>query len=75
MKRANGEGSIRQRKDGIWEARITVGTNPGTGKPVRKSLYGKTQKEVRVKLQEAAKKVSEGDYSDPSRITAGYMAS
>ena len=46
---ANGGGTIRQRADGTWEARITLGTNPGTGKPVRKSIYGKTQKEVRCK--------------------------
>ena len=32
---AQGTGSIRQRPDGRWEARITVGANPGTGKPVR----------------------------------------
>lgn len=46
---AQGAGSIRQRPDGTWEARITVGSNPGTGKPDRKSVYGKTQAEVRKK--------------------------
>lgn len=44
---ANGAGSIRQRANGKWEARVTVGTNPGTGKPIRRSIYGNTQKEVR----------------------------
>ena len=39
---AQGTGSIRQRPDGRWEARITVGANPGTGKPVRRSIYGDT---------------------------------
>ena len=34
---AQGAGSIRQRSDGTWEARITIGTNPGTGKPDRKT--------------------------------------
>ena len=43
MKRANGEGNIRQRKDGTWEARVTTGRDPGTGKLIRKSYYGKTQ--------------------------------
>ncbi len=47
---AQGAGSIRQRPDGTWEARITIGTNPGTGKPIRKSVYGKTQTEVRKKM-------------------------
>jgi len=34
-KRANGKGTIRQRKDGLWEARMTV-----DGKV--KCFYGKT---------------------------------
>lgn len=66
---ANGGGSIRQRADGTWEARITLGTNPGTGKPLRKSIYGKTQKEVRQKMQKALVEVNEGCYTAPSRIT------
>lgn len=49
-KRANGEGSIRKRSNGTWEARVTVGVNPETGKLISKSVYGRTQKEVREKL-------------------------
>ena len=66
---ANGGGSIRQRADGTWEARITLGTNPGTGKPMRKSIYGKTQKEVRQKMQKALVEVDEGSYTEQSKIT------
>ena len=66
---ANGGGSIRQRADGTWEARITLGTNPGTGKPMRKSIYGKTQKEVRQKMQKALVEVDEGIYTEQSKIT------
>lgn len=66
---ANGGGSIRQRADGTWEARITLGTNPGTGKPVRKSIYGKTQKEVRQKMQRALVEVDEGSYTTPTKTT------
>ena len=29
---AHGSGSIRKRKDGTWEARYTVGRDPGTRK-------------------------------------------
>ena len=47
---AQGSGGIRQRKDGTWEARYTAGRDSGTGKQVRKSIYGKTQREVRQKL-------------------------
>ena len=44
-KRGQNEGSIRQRKDGTWEARYTVGVKEN-GKPNRKSVYAKTRKEV-----------------------------
>ena len=46
-RREKGGGSIRQRPDGKWEARVVVGHDPGTGKQKRKSIYGNTQKEVR----------------------------
>jgi integrase len=42
MRKANGEGSLRQRKDGTWEYRVVVGTGLD-GKPVRKSFYSKTK--------------------------------
>ena len=52
-RRARGEGSIRQRKDGTWEARFVIGNNPETRKSIYKSVYGKTQKEAREKMTEA----------------------
>lgn len=52
-RRAKGEGCIRKRKDGRWEGLYTVGYNVRTGKIVRKSVYGKTQAEVRDKLAKA----------------------
>lgn len=51
-KRANGEGSISKRSNGTWEGKITVGFDPSTGKQIRKSIYGRTQKEVRDKMNE-----------------------
>ena len=66
---ANGGGTIRQRADGTWEARITLGVNPGTRKPLRKSIYGKTQKEVRQKMQKALVELDEGTYTTPTKIT------
>ena len=52
-KRANGEGSIRKRKDGRWEGRYTAGHDPATGKTIYKNVLGKTQAEVKVKLEKA----------------------
>lgn len=67
--RAKGEGSITKRKDGRWEARVTVGYDPGTGKPVRKSFYGRSQREVKEKMQTAQGQITSGDWLEPSRIT------
>ena len=49
-KRPDGEGSIQQRQDGRWMARLSVGRDAG-GKAHRVSIYGATQAEVVTKLQ------------------------
>ena len=49
-KRANGEGTVRKRKDGRWEGFITVG-HKENGKPIYKSVFAKTQKELMPKLR------------------------
>ena len=51
-KRANGEGSIRKRKDGRWEGRYTAGYDKD-GKVITKNVLGKTQAEVKEKLKAA----------------------
>jgi len=66
---AQGGGSIRQRKDGKWEARYTAGRNPGTGKQIQKSIYGDTQKEVLKKLQQIQTDIENGSYVEPSKMT------
>ena len=75
-KGAKGGGNIRKKtvtRSGkeytYWEARVTTGRDPGTGKQIQRSFTGKTQKEVREKMQAAAVSVNEGTYTDPSRLT------
>jgi len=63
-KRANGEGTIRQRKDGRWEGLYTVNYK-------RKSVYGKTQAEVRKKLNEVLNDINNGMYIENTNITLG----
>ena len=58
-KRMNGEGSLLQRPDGRWEHRITDGYRDD-GKLKTVSFYGKTQGEVKKKLDEYRKKKSAG---------------
>ena len=66
---ANGAGTIKHRADGRWEAQVTLGIDPGTGKPVRRSFYGRTQKECRMKLTQAIAALDEGTYFEPQKIT------
>lgn len=66
---ASGGGSIRKRSDGRWEGRYTTGFDPKTGKQIQKSVYGKTQKEVRQKLSKITSEIDEGTYMEPSKET------
>lgn len=66
---AQGAGTIRQRSNGKWEARITIGTNPGTGKPIRRSIYADTQKEARQQMTAILRELDKGTYQKPSKIT------
>lgn len=75
-RRAKGTGNLRKRtveRDGkpytYWEAAVTVGYDPGTGKQIRKTFTGKTQKDVREKMQAAAVAVQDGDFFEPAKMT------
>ena len=68
---AQGAGTIRQRKDGRWEARYTVGRDPGTGKQVQRSVYGATQQDVRKKLAQLTTAIDSGTYKEPCKMTVG----
>ncbi len=68
-KRGNSEGSIRQRPNGVWEARYT----DAAGK--RRSLYGKTRQEVAGRLTRAAHERDKGLPSADGRMTVEqYLA-
>lgn len=69
MKRGEkGGGSIRKRKDGRWEGRVTTGYDE-SGKRTSKSMYGKTQAEVAKKMREVTTSVDAGTYKEPSKLT------
>ena len=57
---AQGNGTIRHRSDGTWEARYTY--QDELGQPKRASVYGKTQKECRQKLTSILKQIDEGSF-------------
>lgn len=75
-KAAAGSGTIRKKeivrngtKYVYWEGRYMAGRDPLTGKPVRKSITGKTQKEVAQKLREVVSSGSDSAYNPNSGIT------
>lgn len=74
-KNAKGGGTIRQRPDGRWEARVVVGIDHGTGKPIRRSLYADTQKEARQKLTAVLRDLDNGTYQAPNKITVSQWLS
>ena len=57
-KRSNGEGAsgwVTRNGNQYWRILISLGTDPLTGKTIRKAIYGKTQKEAKQKLKEFKK--------------------
>lgn len=73
--RGRGEGSISQRANGRWEAKITVGYD-GNGKRIRRAVYGVTKQEVQDKLAELRGQARTGMLMNPSNMNlADYLAS
>ena len=73
---AAGAGSIRKKtvtrnntQYTYWEARVTTGYDPGTGKQIQRSITGKTQREVSQKLRELITELDKGTYLPPSKLT------
>ncbi len=54
-KRANGEGTIRKRENGVWEGRFYV-------KGEQRSVYGKSQSVVRKKMTEILSEIDNDEY-------------
>ena len=61
-RRSKGEGSLRQRPDGRWEARY----NDAGGR--RRSIYGASQKEARAALKDALRRIDAGQPATDSKM-------
>ena len=73
QRREYGSGSISQRADGTWTARMVIGINE-KGRPRIKALYGKTEREVKKKLKDFQKEFYKNDQSVVQRGTVeSYM--
>lgn len=66
-RRTPGEGSISQRKDGLWQASLQVAG-------VRRTVYAKTEREARQKLRELQRQATtQGALPDPGKRTVGDL--
>jgi integrase len=72
-RRGRGEGSISERTDGLWEAKVSLGYD-GQGKRRRKTLYGKTKAEVQEKLRVLQNSEANGTLAESTKLTvAQYL--
>ena len=73
-RREAGSGTIFKREDGRWQGQFVSGRNLETGKLIRHSVYGKTQREVSAKLREATASIDRGTYQEPNKLTVAEYA-
>jgi len=71
-RRSNGEGTVYRRKDGRWEASLSYVDDAGQRR--RTSFYGATRADVRVKLDDARRRLVDGDVVKDATITVGDYA-
>ncbi|WP_197377555.1 tyrosine-type recombinase/integrase [Mycolicibacterium baixiangningiae] len=69
-KRANGEGSVRQRANGRWEGRLSF-LDPATGKRRSVSVYGGTAAECRRELKKVRDRIEGGQPVKDAPDTVG----
>jgi integrase len=67
-KRSNGEGSVRKRANGSWEARL-VYVDEASGAVKRRSFYGRTSADARKQMQAARARLATGAPVTDAKIT------
>lgn len=70
-RRHRGEGTVTLRKDGRYQASISLGTDEKTGKRKRLTRYGKTKDEAYEKLHQALEQQRKGTLVQGNRMTVG----
>ena len=69
-RRPQGDGTIRKRSDGRWEARIIIG-HKNDGLPMYKSAFAKTQKSALKELHQLIELYRDVDLTEDCRMTLG----
>lgn len=72
-RRAHGEGSIFQGKDGRWIGFLDLGVSDATGKRRRRKVTGKTRKDVAAKLDQARADAKAGIVVDKRKTVGTYL--
>lgn len=71
-RRGHGEGTILKRKDGRWQGAVTVGYDE-EGRQKRRTVYGRSQAEVREKLEKIRQQFTEGTLVDTQLTLKAYL--
>lgn len=71
-KRGDGEGTIYQRKDGLWIGELMVGQKTDGRRDVR-TVSAKTQGEARDRLDAIRRLVQQGQLAEPHKLTVGDL--
>ena len=69
-RRPQGDGTIRKRSDGRWEARIIIG-HKNDGSPMYKSAFAKTQRSALKELHQLLDLYRDVDLTEECRMTLG----
>ena len=69
-RRPQGDGTIRKRSDGRWEARIIIG-HKNDGSPMYKSAFAKTQRSALKQLHQLLDLYRDVDLTEECRMTLG----
>jgi integrase len=73
VRRHRGEGTVVRRKDGRWQAGISLGKDETTGKRRRLTRYGRTKDEAYEKLHKALEEQRKGLLMRSDQQTVGYF--
>src|SRR5947209_5784045 len=67
-RRRSGEGTVTLRKDGRYQADISLGTDETTGKRKRLTRYGSTEEEAYEKLHLALEELRKGTFIQSNQL-------
>jgi integrase len=71
-RRGRGEGTIFERPDGLWSGEVSLGID-GSGKRIRRTVYGQSKDEVQKKMLAVRMESSAGNLPAAASMTVGRL--